>query len=100
MSTAEQTVDIDREKRKMKALMRTQEQLLYVCFCVLLNLAHDEHVRAKMIKRGIVKYLGTCPRLPRVSLGRPFSHCLSFPTVPLLDRENPKLLLLVTSFLR
>ena len=42
----------------MKVVMRSQEQLLYVCFCVLLNLAHDEHIRRKMIKRGIVKYLG------------------------------------------
>mgnify|MGYP003876596855 CR=1 FL=1 len=61
----------------MKLVMRKQEQLLYVCFCILLNLAHDERVRRTMVKRGIVKHL-----------------------VPLLDRENAKLLLLVSSFLR
>ena len=89
----------------MKVVMRSQEQLLYVCFCVLLNLAHDEHIRRKMIKRGIVKYLGEPPTPNAFALvpagwWRLTGRDTGVPTVPLLDRENPKLLLLVTNFLR
>ena len=77
MKPLPKVVDINKETTRMKRMMRKQESLLYVCFCMLLNLAVDEDIKRKMVNKGIVKYL-----------------------VPLLDRPNPKLLLLVVNFLR
>jgi hypothetical protein len=70
-------VDIDKERRKIKVLSRKQEALIFVCLSLLMNLAADVAVERKMCKRNITGLL-----------------------VPLLDRDNVPLLLLVTAFLR
>ena len=70
-------VDLARERKKTKLIMRKQEKLLFVCFHVLLNLAEDVQVERKMVKRKIVQYLAA-----------------------MLDRTNAELLVLVVTFLK
>ena len=50
-------VDMDREKKKTRLLLRKQERLLFVCFHLLLNVAEDDRIERKMVKRKIVHYL-------------------------------------------
>ncbi|KAJ3016484.1 UNVERIFIED_CONTAM: Kinesin-associated protein 3 [Siphonaria sp. JEL0065] len=69
--------DLDKEHRKFQAMIRKQDQLLFVCFHLLLNLAEDLSIEVKMVKRDIVRYLLT-----------------------ILDRETPELLVLTITFLK
>ncbi|KAJ3266811.1 Kinesin-associated protein 3 [Chytriomyces hyalinus] len=69
--------DLDKEHRKFQAMIRKQDQLLFVCFHLLLNLAEDFSIEVKMVKRDIVRYLLT-----------------------ILDRETPELLVLTITFLK
>ncbi|KAJ3038924.1 Kinesin-associated protein 3, partial [Rhizophlyctis rosea] len=69
--------ELDQEHRKFQALLRKQDQLLFVAFHLLLNLAEDPTIEVKMLKRDIIKYL-----------------------VALLDRKTPELLILVVTFLK
>ncbi|KAJ3062382.1 Kinesin-associated protein 3 [Podochytrium sp. JEL0797] len=69
--------DLDKEHRKFQAMIRKQDQLLFVCFHLLLNLAEDLSIEVKMVKRDIVRYLTT-----------------------ILDRETPELLVLTLTFLK
>ncbi|POM70749.1 Kinesin-associated protein [Phytophthora palmivora] len=68
---------LDREKKRNKKRMKKQDQLLYVCFSVLLNLAEDIHTERKMVKRKIVLFL-----------------------TKLLDRVAPDLVILTITFLK
>eukprot|EP00644_Phytophthora_capsici_P008094 jgi/Phyca11/554082/estExt2_Genewise1Plus.C_PHYCAscaffold_580193 len=68
---------LDREKKRNKKRMKKQDQLLYVCFSVLLNLAEDIHTERKMVKRKIVLFL-----------------------TKLLDRVAPDLVILTIIFLK
>lgn len=70
-------VDIEKERRKFFAAVRKSEGLTYVCLHLLMNLAEDLDIERKMCKRGIVGLL-----------------------TPLLERNNPVLLLLAVNFLR
>lgn len=70
-------VDVDKEWRKGRVLNRKQEGLLFVCLSLLMNLAEDVAIERKMCKRNVVGLL-----------------------VPLLERDNPALLLLAVAFLR
>ncbi|RKO93016.1 kinesin-associated protein-domain-containing protein, partial [Blyttiomyces helicus] len=49
--------ELDQEHRKFQTMIRKQDQLLFVSFHLLLNLAEDLNIEVKMIKRGIIKYL-------------------------------------------
>ncbi|KAJ3039310.1 Kinesin-associated protein 3 [Rhizophlyctis rosea] len=69
--------ELDQEHRKFQAMLRKQDQLLFVAFHLLLNLAEDLSIEVKMLKRDIIKYL-----------------------VALLDRKTPELLILVVTFLK
>ncbi|KAJ3130579.1 Kinesin-associated protein 3, partial [Physocladia obscura] len=69
--------DLEKEHRKFQAMIRKQDQLLFVCFHLLLNLAEDLGIEVKMVKREIVQYL-----------------------VTILDRETPELLVLTITFLK
>jgi hypothetical protein len=53
---------LEREKKRNKKRMKKQDQLLYVCFSVLLNLAEDIHTERKMVKRKIVALLAKVHR--------------------------------------
>ncbi|TMW57386.1 hypothetical protein Poli38472_003311 [Pythium oligandrum] len=75
--TDEERDKLDREKRRNKKRMKKQDQLLYVCFSVLLNLAEDIHTERKMVKRKIVAFLGK-----------------------MLDRVDPDLVILTIGFLK
>lgn len=68
---------LENEHVKFQSMIRKQDQLLFVSFHILLNLAEDLSIEVKMIKKNIVKYL-----------------------VTMLDRETPELLTLVVTFLR
>ncbi|KAH7476436.1 Kinesin-associated protein 3 [Phytophthora ramorum] len=68
---------LDREKKRNKKRMKKQDQLLNVCFSVLLNLAEDIHTERKMVKRKIVFFL-----------------------TKLLDRVAPDLVILTITFLK
>ncbi|OWZ19116.1 Kinesin [Phytophthora megakarya] len=68
---------LDREKKRNKKRMKKQDQLLYVCFSMLLNLAEDIHTERKMVKRKIVLFL-----------------------IKLLDRVAPDLVILTITFLK
>ena len=63
--------------KRYRTLMRKQEQLLRVAFYLLLNIAEDENVEEKMIKKNVVGLL-----------------------VKALDREHEELLIIVVSFLK
>ncbi|KAG7401244.1 Kinesin-associated protein 3 [Phytophthora boehmeriae] len=76
-STKEIVDKLDREKKRNKKRMKKQDQLLYVCFSVLLNLAEDIHTERKMVKRKIVLFL-----------------------TQLLDRVTPDLVILTITFLK
>jgi ribosome-binding ATPase YchF (GTP1/OBG family) len=65
------------EHQKFQNVIRKQDQLLFVSFHLLLNLAEDLSIEVKMIKRDIVKYL-----------------------INMLDRSTPELLVLSVSFLK
>lgn len=65
------------QQTKMMAVVRKQDQLLYLCFYLLLNLAEDPAVEKKMKKKNIVVYL-----------------------VKMLDRHNVELLILAVTFLK
>lgn len=65
------------QQTKMMAVVRKQDQLLYLCFYLLLNLAEDPAVERKMKKKNIVVYL-----------------------VKMLDRHNVELLILSVTFLK
>ncbi|KAJ3286978.1 Kinesin-associated protein 3 [Rhizoclosmatium sp. JEL0117] len=69
--------DLEKEHRKFQAMIRKQDQLLFVCFHLLLNLAEDLSIEVKMVRRDIVRYLMT-----------------------ILDRETPELLVLTMTFLK
>ncbi|TPX57785.1 hypothetical protein PhCBS80983_g03597 [Powellomyces hirtus] len=69
--------ELDQETRKFQATVQKQDQLLFVSFHLLLNLAHDLSIEPKMVKRGIVKYL-----------------------VEMMSRGTPELVVLVTNFLK
>ncbi|KAI9356221.1 kinesin-associated protein-domain-containing protein [Zopfochytrium polystomum] len=69
--------ELDQEHRKFQTMLRKQDQLLFVCFHLLLNLAEDVNIEVKMVKRDIVRYL-----------------------LILLDRKTPELLILVITFLK
>ncbi|KAJ3412303.1 Kinesin-associated protein 3 [Chytridiales sp. JEL 0842] len=69
--------ELDQEHRKFQAMIKKQDQLLFVCFHLLLNLAEDLNIEVKMIKRDIVNYL-----------------------LHMLDRKTPELLVLVMTFLK
>ncbi|KAI8609481.1 kinesin-associated protein 3 [Chytriomyces sp. MP71] len=69
--------ELDKEHRKFQAMLRKQDQLLFVCFHLLLNLADDLSIEVKMVKRDIVRYLTT-----------------------ILDRETSELLVLTITFLK
>ncbi|KAJ2999415.1 Kinesin-associated protein 3 [Globomyces sp. JEL0801] len=68
---------LSQEHSKFQNMLRKQDQLLFVSFHLLLNLAEDLNIEVKMIKRDIVKYL-----------------------VDMLDRSTPELLILVLTFLK
>ncbi|KAI8916105.1 kinesin-associated protein-domain-containing protein [Gorgonomyces haynaldii] len=68
---------LEKEHTKFQSMIRKQDQLLFVSFHVLLNLAEDLGIEVKMIKRDIVKYL-----------------------VTMLDRHSPELHVLVITFLK
>ncbi len=50
-------IDIDRERKMTKHLIRKQDKLLFVCFHILLNLAEDVTIEKKMVKKSISGYL-------------------------------------------
>ncbi|KAL3282486.1 hypothetical protein HHI36_005669 [Cryptolaemus montrouzieri] len=68
--------DAERAKR-YRTLIRKQENLLRICFYLLLNIAEDETIEEKMTKRNIVALL-----------------------VKGLERQNEELLILVVTFLK
>ncbi|KAE9359169.1 Kinesin-associated protein 3 [Phytophthora fragariae] len=76
-STEDVLTKLDREKKRNTKRMKKQDQLLYVCFSVLLNLAEDIHTERKMVKRKIVQFL-----------------------TKLLDRVAPDLVILTIIFLK
>ncbi|KAG2373968.1 hypothetical protein C9374_011633 [Naegleria lovaniensis] len=65
------------EQRKVGETITKQENLLYVCFRILLNLAENIEIESKMKKRGLIPHL-----------------------VNALDAENPELLCVLVTFLR
>ncbi|KAI8809755.1 kinesin-associated protein-domain-containing protein [Cladochytrium replicatum] len=67
----------EQEHRKFQAMIRKQDQLLFVSFHLLLNLAEDLNIEVKMIKRDIIKYL-----------------------MIMLDRKTVELLILAVTFLK
>ncbi|KAJ3007877.1 hypothetical protein HKX48_008897 [Thoreauomyces humboldtii] len=69
--------ELDQETRKFQAMLQKQDQLLFVSFHLLLNLANDLTIEPKMVKRGIVRYL-----------------------VEMLDRGTPELVVLGVTFLK
>ncbi|KAJ3103417.1 Kinesin-associated protein 3 [Phlyctochytrium planicorne] len=69
--------DLDQEHRKFQSMIRRQDQLLFVCFHLLLNIAEDINIEVKMVKRDIIKYLFL-----------------------MLERKTPELLLLAVTFLK
>ena len=50
-------IDIERERKMTKHLIRKQDKLLFVCFHILLNLAEDVTIEKKMVKKSISGYL-------------------------------------------
>lgn len=68
---------LNREKKRNKKRIKKQDQLLNVCFSVLLYLAEDIHTEHKMVKRKIVLFL-----------------------TKLLDRVAPDLVILTLTFLK
>ncbi|KAJ3093007.1 Kinesin-associated protein 3 [Quaeritorhiza haematococci] len=69
--------ELEQEHRKFQAMLRKQDQLLFVSFHLLLNLAEDVNIEVKMIKRDIITYLAS-----------------------MLDRKTPELLILIFTFLK
>ncbi|KAI9207591.1 kinesin-associated protein-domain-containing protein [Polychytrium aggregatum] len=69
--------ELEQEHQKFQTMIRKQDQLLFVAFHLLLNLAEDLKIEVKMVKRGIIKYL-----------------------ILMLDRTTPELLILVVTFLK
>jgi hypothetical protein len=65
------------EHQKFQNTVRKQDQLLYVSFHLLLNLAEDLNIEVKMVKRDIIQYL-----------------------MKLLDRSTSDLLVLALTFLK
>ncbi|KAJ0402145.1 hypothetical protein P43SY_000460 [Pythium insidiosum] len=75
--TDDEREKLEREKRRNKKRLKKQDQLLFVCFSLLLNLAEDIHTERKMVKRKIVSFL-----------------------VKMLDRVDPDLAILTLAFLK
>ncbi|KAJ3210624.1 hypothetical protein HDU67_005161 [Dinochytrium kinnereticum] len=69
--------ELEQEHRKFQNMLRRQDQLFFVCFHLLLNIAEDLNIEVKMIKRDIVKYL-----------------------LIMLERKTPELLILSVTFLK
>ena len=69
--------ELEMEHKKFQNRIRKQDQLLFVSFHVLLNLAEDLSIEVKMIKRDIIKYL-----------------------IHLLDRQSPEIHVLNVMFLK
>ncbi|GFT45194.1 kinesin-associated protein 3 [Nephila pilipes] len=70
------TNEYEKSFQKYVSLVKKQNQLLRVCFLLLLHIAEDKKVEYKMVNRGIISLLAKC-----------------------LSRECPDLLTVVTSFL-
>jgi hypothetical protein len=68
---------LELENKKFQSLLQKQDQLLFVLFHLLLNLAEDLTIEVKMLKRDVIKYL-----------------------VFLLDRKLPQLLIVILTFLK
>jgi len=68
---------LEHENKKFQSLLQKQDQLLFVLFHLLLNLAEDLTIEVKMLKRDVIKYL-----------------------VFLLDRKLPQLLVVIITFLK
>ncbi|CAL1282548.1 unnamed protein product [Larinioides sclopetarius] len=68
--------EYEKSFQKYVSLVKKQNQLLRVCFLLLLHIAEDKKVEYKMVNRGIISLLGKC-----------------------LSREDPDLLSVVASFL-
>ncbi|GIX80193.1 kinesin-associated protein 3 [Caerostris darwini] len=68
--------DYEKSFQKYVSLVKKQNQLLRVCFLLLLHIAEDKKVEYKMVNRGIISLLSKC-----------------------LSRECPDLLTVATSFL-
>ncbi|KFM69323.1 Kinesin-associated protein 3, partial [Stegodyphus mimosarum] len=68
--------DYEKSYQKYVSLVKKQDQLLRVCFLLLLHIAEDRKVEYKMVNRGIISLLAKC-----------------------LNRESPDLLIIVVSFL-
>ncbi|XP_011501080.1 PREDICTED: kinesin-associated protein 3 [Ceratosolen solmsi marchali] len=69
--------DLEKHHKKFKCLMEKQEQLLKVCFYLLLNIAENKEVEKKMRKKNVIGML-----------------------LKTLDRTNTDLLILVVTFLK
>eukprot|EP00741_Cyanophora_paradoxa_P016640 tig00000198_g16069.t1 len=69
--------ELEKEQKKLKAMIKKQDRLLIVSLKLLLNLAEDVAVEQKMKKRNIVQYLSV-----------------------MLDRRNGRLLTLTVYFLK
>ncbi|KAJ1339848.1 hypothetical protein BSLG_005509 [Batrachochytrium salamandrivorans] len=68
---------LDQSHKKFQNMLRKQDQLLFVSFHLLMNLAEDPSIEVKMVKRDIVKYL-----------------------INMLDRKAPELLILTVTFIK
>jgi hypothetical protein len=68
---------LENENKKFQSLLQKQDQLLFVLFHLLLNLAEDLTIEVKMLKRDVIKYL-----------------------IYLLDRKLPQLLVVIITFLK
>ncbi|KAJ3126935.1 Kinesin-associated protein 3 [Nowakowskiella sp. JEL0407] len=73
----ESVKELEQEIKKFQAMIQKQDQLLFVSFHLLLNIAEDLNIETKMLKRGIIEYL-----------------------ITMLDRTTPELLILVITFLK
>lgn len=68
--------DYEKSFKKYVNLVKKQDQLLRMCFLLLINIAEDRKVEFKMVNRGIITLLSKC-----------------------LNRESTELLIVVVSFL-
>jgi hypothetical protein len=69
--------ELEQEHLKFQAMLKKQDQLLFVSFHLLLNLAEDINIEVKIVKRDIVRYM-----------------------VIIMDRKTPELLILAVTFLK
>jgi hypothetical protein len=77
IGTHHKSLDLQKERNKVRQFIKKQDKLLFICFHVLMNIAEDVQIERKIVKRKCIEYLAS-----------------------VLERTNAELLILAVGFLK